>query len=368
MINDIIHILEKVQNPRVDRTKVHLLADILFIAICAIIANADSYYDMQLFGETHIQWFKKYLKLPNGIPSKHTFHRVLTMIKPETMVECLREIVGVISPEGKVNHIALDGKTIRRSYDKGANKKSIHVISAWASENGLVLGQLKVDDKSNEITAIPELLDTLDIKKTTVSIDAMGCQKEIARKIKENGGDYFLAVKANQNTLYEDIRAFFEGLSEEECESYQEITSGHGRVETRKGIVWHDVDWLPQREEWPELKSIIMIENIRETDDKRTIEKRYYICSRACSASEAVQISRNHWGIENSLHWVLDVTFGEDSSRIRKGHGPENMSVLRRIAINLCKQDKKSKHSIKARRKKAAWDINYLAKVIFNNF
>ena len=368
MENKILEILSIVPDPRVERSKLHLLSDILFIALCAVIAGAETYTEMASFGKIHFDWFKRFLKLPNGIPSHDTFGRVLSLIDPKALNQCLIDIVGVIREKNvKDKHIAIDGKTLRRSFNKG--QKPIHVISAWASEHGVVLGQIKTEEKSNEITAIPELINMLCLEEALVSIDAMGCQKKIAKQILDRKGDYLLALKQNQKALYEEVNLFFESdLSEIELSTHKEIDSGHGRIETRKSTVCRDIDWLQEKENWPSLRAIIKIESIREIDGEEQKETRYYISSKEISAKEALEISRRHWGIENSLHWVLDVIFKEDSCRIRKKNGPENMAVLRRMAMNLCKQNKKSKLSMRAQRKKAGWDIKFLEKLILQKF
>jgi len=332
MVNDILISLSKVPDPRREHSRLHNLVDILFIALCAIIAGAETYTDMAAFGRIHFDWFKRFIKLPNGIPSHDTFGRVLSLIDPKALNQCLIDILAVIRKDVNDKHIAIDGKTLRRSFDKKQNP--IHIISAWASDSGVVLGQIKTEEKSNEITAIPELIKMLCIEQALVSIDAMGCQKKIAKQIIDNKGDYFLALKQNQKLLYDEVDLYFErNSSESELSTYQEIDSEHGRIDIRKCIVCTEVDWLQEKHNWSSLRSIIKVESIREIDGDREKVRRYFISSREISAKEAIKTSRSHWGIENSLHWVLDVTFREDECRIRKRNGAENMAVLRRGSI-----------------------------------
>ena len=265
--------------------------------------------------------------------------------------------------------VAIDGKKLRYSYDRGSNKSAVHMVSAWASENGLTLGQVKTEEKSNEITAIPELLELLEVKGCIVTIDAMGCQKKIAAKIVDEGADYVLALKGNQGTLSEDIELFFTDALENEFKDigfdfHETIDGGHGSVEVRCYWSVSDIDWLDQKKDWKRLTSIAMVESERHIAEKISVERRFYIASINNDAELLAKAIRDHWGIENKVHWVLDVAFREDDSRIRKGYSSENFAVVRHIGLNLLRNEKSRKIGIKAKRKLAGWDEGYLLKVI----
>lgn len=354
-------------DPRVDRSKTHLLPEILFIAICTIASGGDGFTDMEMFGRAKKDWLRKYLKLPGGIPSHDTFGRVLSAIDPKAFAECFVNWTSALHSATKGEVIALDGKTIRHSFDVAPGKKALHLVSAWASENGLSLGHVKVDSKSNEIKAIPKLLDMIDISGHIVTTDAMGCQKEIAEKIVEKKGDYVFCLKGNHGSLHEEVKYFFDEANAADFEDvehsyFESVEKDHGRIEIRRAWVVEDdaIRWLEKEDQWPGLRSIAAIESQRKTGGKTTVETRYFISSLADGAAKLVNAARKHWGIENSLHYVLDVTFNEDTSRIRKDNAPENLATLRKIVINLIKRQKNSKASIRSRLKKAAWDNSYL--------
>jgi predicted transposase YbfD/YdcC len=360
---------EPIDDPRKERKKLHKLIDIIFISICAVIANADSFVDIQRFGEAKKNWFKKYLELPNGIPSHDTFGRVFALLDPEKLKEYflswVKEIMNSI--DGEV--IAIDGKTIRHSFDKVKEKNAIHIVSAWATENMIVLGQKKVNEKSNEITAIPDLLEILDIKNCIITIDAMGTQKDIAKKIVKKEADYVLALKGNQGTLCEDVKLFLDGIDnknemEIDYDYFKTIDKDHGRIEIRECFATADLDWLSQKDQWEKITTIFMIKSKRIIEGKTTTETRYYISSLAASAEKNLNAVRKHWGVENSLHWSLDVSFREDESRIRKDNAPENFNLIRHMALNLLKQDKSLKVGITAKRKNAGWDEKYLMQIL----
>jgi predicted transposase YbfD/YdcC len=359
-----------VDDPRIDRTKRHKLIDILVIAICATICGAETWEDFELFGYAKRDWFKSFLELPGGIPSHDTFRRVFARLDPSQFQQAFLDWVRSVTRLTKGEVVAIDGKQLRRSADLAVGKKAINMVSAWAEENRMVLGQVKVDEKSNEITAIPELLRMLEISGCIVTIDAMGCQTEIASEIIQKQADYVLAVKGNQNHLYEDIVGYFDWALSDKFKqtSYtinETISGDHGRVEVRRCYASEDIDWLRKKGEWKGISSIAMIESERSVAGAEpSRERRYYISSLSADAKQLNRVIRGHWSIENSLHWVLDIAFREDESRIRKDHGPENMATLRHIALNLLKHDKSIKVGIKSKRKNAGWNERYLLKVL----
>lgn len=365
----IVEHFKNIEDPRIDRGKLHNLMDIIAIAICAVICGADTWEDIELFGEAKHEWLKQFLELPNGIPSHDTFGRVFSIISPVEFQRSFLNWIKAISESIEREVVAIDGKTSRRSYDRGKGKGAIHMVSAWATANRVVLGQVKTEDKSNEITAIPELLDILALKGCIVTIDAMGCQKTISAGIIEKEADYVLALKGNQGTLHEDIKLFFEDAKETGFKGirhdfHETIDGDHGRIETRRYYTISDIEWLEGKADWKGLKSIGMVESEREIGEKVTKEIRYYISSLPGNAKQFGDAVRRHWGIENSLHWVLDVAFREDECRIRKGYAAENFAVLRHIALNLVRQEKSIKRGVKGKRLKAGWDNDYLGKIL----
>ena len=351
------------QDPRVERTKDHLLIDIIFITIASVICGAESWYDVEAFGEAKHEWLKKFLKLPNGIPTHDTFNRVFACLDSGELGQCFLNWTQSVSrlTEGEV--ISLDGKTLRGSRDKGS-KSIVHMVSAWASVNNIVLGQQKVDSKSNEITAIPALLEVLALKGCIVTIDAMGCQKTIASAIVDKEADYILALKGNQGELHEQVQESFRFMNTNSVS--EETDWGHGRIEKRQCSVINDLSMIEQKDQWKGLRSIIKIEAERfiKSTEETERETRYYISSMPGDAQQLNRNIRDHWKIENSLHWVLDVAFNEDQSRKRAGHAAENFSVINRIALNLLKNETSTKQGVKGKRLKAGWDIEYLEKVL----
>ncbi len=350
-------------DPRVERTRRHHMEDILFIAIAAILCGAGSWDEMERFGKAKKAWLKSFLRLPHGIPSHDTFNRLFQSLSPEELEKSFISWVSSIAQRSQGEVVAVDGKSLRGT--RSADGKSIvHMVSAWAGANNLVLGQCKVDAKSNEITAIPELLRVLELTGATVTIDAIGCQKQIASQIVEQKGDYLLAVKENQPTLLADIRDSFQMLTADSVD--EQIDCGHGRVETRRCSVLGDLTLLDNGDQWASLHSIVRLEATRfhKTTGKEERETRYYISSLTPHAARINTAIRQHWGIENKLHWVLDVAFREDLSRKRAGNAAQNFSLLNRIALNLLRQDKSSRLGIHGKRLAAAWDHDYLLKLL----
>jgi predicted transposase YbfD/YdcC len=365
----IITFLRQLPDPRSGKNIRHELIDIIVITICAIISGCDSWDEIEIYGKQKKEWLKKYLKLKNGIPSHDTLRRVFINLKAEELQKAFTAWVDLLRKAGAGENIAIDGKTIRRTFDEAIKQHPLHMVSAWANENKLILGQTKTSDHSNEIVAIPQLLKLLDVKGTTVTIDAIGCQKEIAKEIKKQKADYVLAVKGNQPTLHEDISLFFTDpklISQDCVQKNKAVNKEHGRIETREYFMTTEVGWLKKSHpDWAGLESIGMVRTHRIVKDKESTAIRYYISSLKGEISPFADAIRSHWGIENSLHWVLDMTFREDESRIRKGESPENVAIIRRIALNLARRDKSSKYSIKTRRKMAGWDDGYLEKLLF---
>jgi predicted transposase YbfD/YdcC len=362
-MNNPLKYFAELRDPRVERNREHLLEEILLIAIAAVLSGAESWNDIAEYGQDKWEWFKTFLTLPAGIPSHDTFNRVFQALDPEEMERGFVAWVSSIARLTAGEVIAIDGKALCGTRETG-KKALVHMVSAWAEQNGLVLGQRKVDDKSNEITAIPRLLDALELAGTVVTIDAMGCQREIAARIVARKADYVLAVKANQGLLAEQVRDSFLLLRSDAVA--EEIDCGHGRVERRKCSVIADLSLIERASEWASLQGLVRIESERyhKVSGKTEREIRYYITSLRPDAARLNAVVRQHWGIENKLHWVLDVGFNEDLDRKRAGHAAQNFSLLNRIALNLIKQEKSSKRSFKGKRLKAAWDPDYLFKLL----
>ena len=372
MANSILEAFHGLHDPRGRFGKRHSLAAMLTLAICAVICGSDGWTDIEEFGNAKLGWFKTFLDLPHGIPSHDTFGRVFAALKPAAFERCFVRWMKGLVKASKGRLIAVDGKTLRRSFDQAADQAAIHMVSAFASANRLVFGQIKTSAKSNEITAIPRLLKLLDLEGAIITIDAMGCQKDIAQQIRKQKGDYVLAVKENQRTLHakvktlldEAIRQNFKGMS---GDCFIETSKGHGRIEKRTCWCTPEVHWLKGIGHWEGLASVLAVESRRTFNGKVEQERRYFISSlEGEDAQLLAQAVRMHWGVENPLHWILDVQFKEDASRVRKGYGAENLSRLRRIALNKLQSETSKKRSIRAKRLKAGWDHDYLLHVLQN--
>lgn len=348
----------------------HNLLEIIVMTICAVVAECEAWYQIEEYCQEKEEWFKEKLclKLEHGIPSHDTFERVFAMIDPKEMENCFMSWIKEVTQRTKGEIVSIDGKTICASREN--NKRAIHMVSAWASANKLVLGQVRTNEKSNEITAIPMLLELLELKGCIITIDAMGCQKEIARQISDKGAEYVLSLKGNQSNLNEDVSRYFEAVLKErqiypETKDKTTYDNGHGRLEKRRYYLTNDIEWLEQKEEWKNLRTIGMVHSrVIEKGEERE-EIRYFITS-LTDINVFANAVRSHWGIENSLHWVLDVAFNEDKCRMRKDNSGENFAVIRHIALNLLKQDS-SKLSLKAKRHKCAYSDKFLYKILFEN-
>ena len=364
----IVPYFEDMPDPRAGPNAVHKLIDIIVIAVCAVIAGCEACTQMAEYGRRKESWLRQFLELPRGIPSHDTFSRVLALLNAAKFQECFMRWAAALHKATGGKIVAIDGKTLRRSFDNANGRGPVHLVSAWCSQNHISLGQLAVDAKTNEITAIPDLLELLEIAGAIVTIDAAGCQRAIVTKIRKQKADYVLALKKNQNTLYEDVAAQFEQLQAQPsatpaCDVYETREKGHGREEHRTAYVLPVPENLRGRELWKDLQSIGMIVGRRVVKGREESQTRYFISSLGNNAKELAEAVRWHWGIENSLHWVLDVSFREDDSRIRKGYGAENMATLRRLAISLLKRES-TKQSIATKRLMAAWDDDYLFRVL----
>jgi len=355
--------LNCIEDPRHHNTR-HLLGDMLLIALCAIISGADCWTQVEEYGQSKLDWFRQFLKLPNGIPSHDTFGRLFARLNPKGFKDFFTRWVSDIAQCVTGKTVAIDGKTLRGSHDKTNAKCSIHMVSAWASDMRLVLGQLKTDDKSNEITAIPELIKTLALQGAVVTIDAMGCQKKITQTIIEEKADYVIQVKDNQQRLHQDIALFFQDPANGPFDSFQTIDGEHGRIETRRYFTTDNIPWLEGKHQWAGIKSICMAVRERDVNGKLSCESAYFISSLDKDPATIAKSIRAHWGIENSLHWCLDLSFREDLCRVRKDHAPENFAILRHMAINLLKRENSLKGGIQTKRLKAAWDHDYLLKIL----
>jgi predicted transposase YbfD/YdcC len=360
-MEDYEEVFEELEDPRTGNAKRHLLHEVLMIALCTVLCGGETCADMALFGRAKREFLQQVLTLPHGIPSHDTFSRIFRLLDPvgfhAWFIAFMRRFA-----EGCQGVVAIDGKTMRRSFDRAAQASPLHLVSAWAADARLCLGQLAVGDKSNEIVAVPKLLELLSLKGRVVTADAMSCQRKIAQQIIDQGADYVLALKGNQETLHDDVRRFLDDPQTKLARA-ADTDKGHGRIETRTAALTTDIAWLQDNHDWPGLKAIGKITATREIDGRISIETRCYLLSRAFPPERFNAIVRSHWGIENGLHWVLDVIMDEDQARNRKDHGPQNLALLRKLALNLAKLEP-SKGSMRGKLKQAGWDNAFLAQIL----
>jgi predicted transposase YbfD/YdcC len=370
--NSIAKHFSELEDPRMERCKEHDLMNILTIAICAVVGGADNWVDIEMFGNAKRAWFETFLGLPHGIPSHDTFGRVFSRLDAEEFQRCFLNWVQAVNEVTKGQVVAVDGKQMRGTQEKVLGKQALNMVSAWACANHLVLGQRPVEEAGSEITTIPELLSLLELAGCIVTVDALGCQVEVAQAILDRQADYVLAVKGNQGTLAEDIEDLFKGAEEVvyrdvAYDHARTVNKGHGRIEIRQCWAIDDpsfLDYIRRKDDWPALRSIVKVVWERRTSNETTSKTRYYITSLPPKAAHLLDAVRSHWQIENGLHWVLDIAFHEDHSRIRKDNAPANFAVLHHIALNLLKQERSLKVGVKAKRLRAGWDEGYLLKVL----
>jgi len=362
--------LRKIDDPRREHQKFHSLFDILVISICAVICGAEHWTEMEEFGEAKREWFSTFLQLENGIPSHDTFRRVFTLLDTIQLKELFIDWISSAVSLSKGSLVNIDGKNLCGSKEPSKGKKALNVVSAWASEQSVVLGQVKCQEKSNEITAIPELLKILDLDGCIVTIDAIGCQRETVAQIVEKRADYVISLKGNQGTLHKESKDYLDwaqrtGFREIKYEYCSTLEKDHGRIEERRCWVTEEIGWLEEKDEWRNLKSVVLVEAIREVIGQgKTVERRYFISSLEANAELALKCVRGHWAVENQLHWCLDIGFREDDCRVSEATSAENLATLRHIGLNLLKQETSCRLGIKSKRKKAGWDDSYLLKVL----
>jgi predicted transposase YbfD/YdcC len=360
---------ENLTDPRLERTKRHSLLDIVILAVCATLGNADGWADIERFANAKIDFFRSFLELPNGIPSHDTFGRVFALLDPAALMACIQEWLNALGAAVAGEVVAIDGKTLRGSFDTAAGKNPLHLVSAWACTARLTLGQVAVDAKSNEITAIPLLLQLLDLKDCIVTIDAMGCQKDIAAAIRSGEADYVLAVKDNQPDLHQTVHEAFmvhaeDDFADASLKRIKTVERSHGRDETREYFIAEAPALLVCNGQWKDVRSIGMVTRTRVVNGEETDEIVYYVSSLPPKVKQFARAVRGHWGIENRLHWSLDVTFAEDKSRVRKDHSPLNLSMLRRLALSILRKDTSIKDSLRGKRLRAGWDEEVLLKIL----
>lgn len=364
-------------DPRLSRTRDHKLSDLLVIAICTLLCGGESFNDMEEFGKAKQDWFKTFLELPAGIPSHDTFNRLFAALDPQPFLECFLRWTQSLRTAIAGEIVAIDGKALRRAVQRGQSAK--YIVNAWARQNGLVLGQVKVADKSNEITAVPQLLRALELAGCIVTVDAMGCQKKIAREVVEADADYVLALKGNQETVHAEVKSYLDDAIARqahrspskapagfvpELDYLETVEKDHGRLETRRYWQSDRLAWFADRSKWEKLTSVGVVEAVREVAGERQIERRYYLSSLPRGVGRFAEAVRGHWGVENQLHWVLDVCFGEDQSRARTGYAAENLATLRRLALNILRRETTKKRGIKGKQKSAGWDHAYLLRLL----
>jgi predicted transposase YbfD/YdcC len=371
-IPPIMDFFKNIEDPRIDRNKAYPLIEVLVITILAVICSAEGWEDIEEYGEAKEPWLRKFLPLEHGIPRHDVYRRVMSRLKPEQVESCFMDWVRAIKQDVNREIIAIDGKTVRGSFNTREGQKAIHLVSAWATENRLVFAQKKVDEKQNEITVIPELLEMIALKGCIVTSDAMGCQYKIANQTVGSGADYLFSLKENQETLYEDVKEYFQDLDFSHPPVGIQVTEGvdvdHGRIERRKAGITDEVGWLWERHPaWESIKSIGVIESRRDVGEKVSVERRYYISSLPADAKLFALAVRAHWGIENSLHYVLDVAFREDACRIKSGNAPENMAFIRKMALTLARSDTGATISVRKRVKKLSWSDTYFEECLFHS-
>lgn len=362
--------LREISDPRREHQKFHSLYEILVIAICAVLCGAEHWTEMEEYGEAKREWLATFLELKHGIPSHDTFRRVFILLDAIALKSVFVDWISAAVSLSKGTLVNLDGKSLRGSKAPQQGKKALSVVSAWVSEQSVVLGQLKCEEKSNEITAIPALLKILDLEGCVVTIDAMGCQKEIVQEIVNQEADYVIALKGNQGTLHQEVKQYldwaesqnFRDISVDTCVT---LEKDHGRIEERRCWVTQDIAWLAEKEAWANLQSVILVEAVREViGQEKTTERRYFISSLGANAQQSLRAVRGHWAVENELHWCLDIGFREDECQIKDARSAENLAAIRHIGLNLLKQEKSCRLGIKSKRKKAGWDESYLLKVL----
>lgn len=361
-------VLGAVEDPRCARGVRHRLDEMLLITIFAVCRGAEDAENIAQYGQAKEQWLRGFLELPHGIPCGETFRRLLAAIKPEELERCLGNWLAGWKGRRRNEVVAVDGKRLRRSFDRASGKAAVHMISAWATGAGFSLGQLALEKGQSELTRLPELLALLDLRGATVTIDAIGCQRSIAGQLAGGQSEYVLALKSNQATLHDEARTFLDaGIAQGfdgKHSFYEQTAKGHGRIEIRRTWASEDIDWFEDRARWPGMRTWAAVESERHVDDKVSIERRYFITSLPADAARIGQAVRQHWSIENSLHWVLDMAFGEDQARLRTGYAAENFSRIRRFALALLKKDKTAKVGIKGKRMKAGWNEDYLLRIL----
>jgi predicted transposase YbfD/YdcC len=364
-IVSLITLLGQVPDPRVARTREHDLVELLVIALCTLLCRGESFYDMEEFARVRLAWLRTFLPLRGGVPSHDTFNRLFQALDPKKFADALARWTQSVRTVMGGEVVALDGKSLRRALQTGQDARMI--VSAWATQSGLLLGQRKTRDKSNEITVVPELLRTLELSGCIITADALHCQKNIAKEIQEADADYVLALKGNQPAAFGEIKTFLDDAVARRDPALafcQTTDKGHGRVEVRRYWQTERIEWFADREQWEGLRSVALVENEREVKGHRSVERRYYLSSLPVDMAKLARAVRGHWKIENQLHWVLDVVFGEDQSRARTGHAAENLAATRRVAINLLRQDKENKRSLKSQRLRATLDPDYLRQLL----
>ena len=358
---------QQLADPRIGRAKRHELLDILLLAICAMLCGAESFTEMAEFGHCKLDWLQTWLALPQGIPSHDTFNRVFGLIDPTAFMNCFLAWTQSLREAVAGELVALDGKTLRRS--RARTHGPLHLVNVWAAQNRLVLGQLKVDDKSNEITALPELLRALELTGCVVTVDAMGCQKNVAKEIHEADAEYVLALKGNQGTLHQEVKEFLDdaaahGFRDVAHQFTETVEKDHGRVETRRYWITEQVGWVADKDQWDALRSVGMVEAVREVAGRVHTERRYYLSSLPAQAERFAAAVRGHWEIENCVHWVLDVQMGEDRCPVRQQHAAQNLAAIRALCLNLLRRDRQVKRGIRSKQKVAGWDHNYLRSLL----